>query len=101
MKSTDMEIGKIYFSNYDNYGWLARYNGIDGNSIKIINYMRKSHSSDEDLGYVSLHNSSWGSPSQFEKELREATYKEIMWFEACEKVGKFVECPKIEQYEIY
>lgn len=101
MKYTDIKIGKIYFSNHTNYGWLVRYNGIDGKMIQINNYMRKSNSSDENLGYFSSHNGPWGSSSQFEEGLREATSTEIAWFEACEAAGKFVECPKIEQYEIY
>ena len=101
MKYTDMEIGKIYFSNYDNYAWLARYKGVEGTRLQITNYMRKQNSSDDDLGYFSIHNNSWGGVLQFERELREADYREIAWFEACEKAGKFVECPKLEQYEIY
>jgi len=101
MKSIDLKIGKIYFSNHTNYGWLARYNGINGAVIQIVNYMRKKNPSDNELGYFSSHNGSWGNASQFEDGLREANYEEIQWFEACEKAGKFVECPKLEQYEIY
>lgn len=59
MKYTEMQLGKIYFSNHSNFSWLIRFNGVAKDSIKTINYMRKDRSEGSEINYYANHNGNW------------------------------------------
>lgn len=105
MKHTEMQKGGIYFSNDRGYGWFIRFNRVNGNMVVVDGYGRKANNRDMEgeMGFfdAAYINRDWRSVTAIEKELREATYEEREWFEACEKAGGLVERPKTEIYAIY
>lgn len=107
MKAQEMQQGKIYASSHSNYGWLVRFDKIEGEKLVINGYARTKDNDykggDIIIGYFdgTYKGRDWGGCESYEEGLREASFNEIQWFEACEKAGKLVEQPKNEEYAIY
>lgn len=107
MKAQEMQQGKIYVSKYLGNGWLVRFDRIEEEQLIINGYARTKGSNykggDVEIGHFDgeYKGRDWGGWRIYEEGLREASFNEIQWFEACEKAGKLVEQPKTEEYAIY
>lgn len=85
--------GKFYYqeaTTHENRVFITKYTG--GNTEKYLQI-----EDDKDIEYET----GGSSDSVGIKTLREATYEEQIWLEACIKAKKLVEKPTIESYPIF
>lgn len=95
-----LEIGKYYYV-WDNGGtfWMVgkvirESNYPDSLNPTIANIISPQHSGE----FVEGCNWATHSPS---RAFRDATPEEIYWLDTCIQAGKYLQKPKIQEYEIY
>ncbi len=98
IKTDELVVNQLYAFERESDGlWLFRFCRMDGNQLIINNYGYRWQNGIPSFNICKAD--TWGNSCL--DIIREATYEETTWFEACEKAGRGVERPKLEQYEIY